>query len=336
MLLRDYRILSVALCVTVFCTPASAAPGTDATVSSSGVASLRTAPSRLRVVMALQAVGETPQAALKNLKTKREAAVAKLKALKADEGSLSFDTPRVGNSADANSPVGLLIGRTIVETTPGGIRTYSAPTPALSPNWAPVMPTAPGRGTPVKKLPTLYTARVVLRTEWPLLAEGPERLAAAAAEIREKVRAAKLNEEQEPMNLSAEEQELLEEAKMGMTPTQPHVFPGSPGMSSPDGPEFVYVAKFSDAQRKKALAQAFAKAKAGAADLAEAAGMKLGPIVTLSSEGAYNFNFGRMNYGEDDGLSSLKKLGDNEAVAKNMEDMEFSVVINASFRLLPP
>ena len=275
MLLRVYRILSVALCVTVFSSPASAGEGTEATVSGSGVATLRTAPSRLRMVMALQAVGESPRAVLKNLKTKCEAAVAKLKNLKADEESISFEVPRV-----------TVMGRAIATpaySSPALMPVAPTPYPAPPDTYTPVpVPTRVTPGKPAKKLPTLHTAMTVLRAEWPLADEGPEWLAATVADIQEKVRTADLGSKKTKQNLSAEERELLEEAQMGMTPIPPYI--PSPSMhSSLTGPEFVYVAKFSDAQRKKALAEAFAKAKSEAAELAAAAGMRLGPLFSLSS-----------------------------------------------------
>ena len=53
---------------------------------------------------------------------------------------------------------------------------------------------------------------------------------------------------------------------------------------------FVYVAVLSHKQRKTMLADAFAAAKKNAAELAEAAGMKLGALVTLQG----NFSNSRL------------------------------------------
>ena len=63
-------------------------------------------------------------------------------------------------------------------------------------------------------------------------------------------------------------------------PVDPSVPTVQPAGTRPQ-PMFVYVAVLSDKQRKTMLADAFAAAKRNAAELAEAAGMKLGAIADL-------------------------------------------------------
>jgi hypothetical protein len=58
--------------------------------------------------------------------------------------------------------------------------------------------------------------------------------------------------------------------------------------TAPGEPRFVYVCKISDADEKKALAEAFAKAKAHAAELSRAAGAELGALRSLSGNQSGN------------------------------------------------
>jgi hypothetical protein len=61
----------------------------------------------------------------------------------------------------------------------------------------------------------------------------------------------------------------------------PYLSPGSGPV--PPGPQLLYVARISPAQREAAIAEAFVKAKTTAAELAKAAGGQRGPIVQISS-----------------------------------------------------
>ena len=63
---------------------------------------------------------------------------------------------------------------------------------------------------------------------------------------------------------------------------QPEPFQDGQASPPPGQPNFLYVAHISQADRDKAMAEAFGKAKAHAALLAKAAGVPLGPLCGLS------------------------------------------------------
>ncbi len=337
MLQRTFCTLLIALSSCLSAGPAAATEGSDGTVSGSATVIVRPAATRLRMQMALRAYGKTPQAAMENLKSRREAAVARLKALGADPASISFGAPWVGPAAKAASAVSPILSAPPATYAPVPADGGSAP-PLPEPSVA--LPPAP-RAKAAKR-PPLFTASTTLRAEWPLppAGEGPERLAAAAAEIQEKVGSADLASAG-PQKLSAEEQELIEEAQMGLTPPGPagQLYPAQPSSgwtTAPAGPAFVFVAALSDAQRKAALADACARAKQDAAELAEAAGMQLGPITSLNRNTMYNFSPNVFSSDEGEGPSPLKKSSEFEAVAANADGLEFSIGVSVSYRLLPP
>ncbi|MDB5324126.1 MAG: hypothetical protein JWN40_5757, partial [Phycisphaerales bacterium] len=114
----------------------------------------------------------------------------------------------------------------------------------------------------------------MVKAEWPLSAKGGEELLVAAQDLQEKVKAADLADTK---TSSLEEQETREE-RAGMDENEQGPPPGQP--------IFLYVAKISEEQRGKVLADAFKKAKANAGDLAKAAGAELGALKQLQSQAA--------------------------------------------------
>ena len=116
------------------------------------------------------------------------------------------------------------------------------------------------------QVPQTVTVTGSLTAEWPLEAKSQEQLLLLAQGIEEKIKAADLSGSQEVQKLSPEEEELAEEAKQAM---------GRYGEQPPPlgQPTFLFVAVLSKQDRQKAMAEAFKKAAAEAADLAKAAGL---------------------------------------------------------------
>ena len=117
--------------------------------------------------------------------------------------------------------------------------------------------------------------------------------------------------------------------------------------AQPDAPQFVFVAKLSKEDRKKAMADAFAKAKANATELAAAAGVELGPLVGLSG---YCSGQSSVNENEYDGSpqfgfttryrrSMVQQTGEepgtkpDEAVGSEPDTLNFAACVTASFGL---
>ncbi|MEN6449391.1 MAG: SIMPL domain-containing protein [Thermoguttaceae bacterium] len=327
------RTASCALLISLLCSmpavSAVAAERQDATLSSSGSITVRPAPTRLRMQVQLRAYGKTPAAAAENLKIHRDAAVERLKELKADPASVSFGTPRVG-PAVRTAPVAYAVP----VVTAG---TYTPAVPTLAPA------VSPSRPTRESKTPPMLIATTTLRAEWalPPAKEGSDRLAAAAAEIEQRVRAGAIDAGVKD-KLSAEEQEQLEEMQLGLAQAplsyRPHAAAPTTGWLSAGGPTFVFVAILSETQRKAALADACAQAKRDATELAAAAGMKLGPIVSLNGGTGYNVGvaYTAPYYSEDDSPSPLKKLSNSEVVATRADGLEVTVGVSVTYRLLTP
>jgi uncharacterized protein YggE len=153
----------------------------------------------------------------------------------------------------------------------------------------------------------LYAATATLTVDWPLKAETVEQAVLAGEAVRKKVQAADLMGGKAAEKLPDDEQELLDE--LGPSANLPgipstrlvpgvgpnagryvqEVFEGPSGLV----PSFLYVATISSQQRKAVLAEAFGNAKSQAAELAEAAGGKLGALQNTSGEVSNSKPLGR-------------------------------------------
>ncbi|MEN6457774.1 MAG: SIMPL domain-containing protein [Thermoguttaceae bacterium] len=323
---RVVGALLVTLCCLSFTGRMQAAEPSLATVSGTGMVSVSLTPTWLRTQIPLRAYGKTPRMAIQNLETRRKAIVARLKEQMADPKSIAFGTPRVGLATEV-SPASSYPSATPVMAP--------APSPAVSPA---IPSAAKGEKT---NTPPLFAATTTVRAQWalPSAEEGLDRIATAAAAIQDKVRLAHA-EGSGKEKLSPEEQEFLEEAEMGMAPAtsgQPGFVPPQVAFLSPVSgqPAFVFVGVLSDAQRKAALAQAYAKAKKDAAELAAAAGMQLGPIQSLNRREDYSFSQYNNSMIDNMGASLLANKSEFEAVAIHADRLEISVDVAVSFCLAP-
>jgi hypothetical protein len=173
---------------------------------------------------------------------------------------------------------------------------YTVPPPAYAPS--PV---------PAPTIAVSYVATGTLTSEWSLEANTAEQALLAGEAIRKKVLAADLVGDKAPEKAPAGEPEPpyatlggahpQSQTAVARTPAAPYApvtcdpFFGRtavPAVATPS-PTFVYVATISSQQRKAALAEAFQKAKSQAAEMAEAAGGKIGAVATVNG-GVSNFS----------------------------------------------
>jgi hypothetical protein len=223
-----------------------------AAISAGGSSLLTRKPTQLRLYMQLTAKGKTLEDALAKLKERQEAATAQLEALKADRKSIVFGVPNMSNEQSSR--------RKQVQ--------------------AMVIQQMRARGKKVPKgllNPQTVSISSTLTAHWPLKEESHEKLLLLSQRLQEKIKAADLSGSKEAEKLSAEEQEFEEEASQMTTQ-----FGMGEEQQQPNQPQFVFVAVLPKAERQKGMAQAFVKAKAQAAELAQAAGVELGPLVGLS------------------------------------------------------
>jgi len=110
---------------------------------------------------------------------------------------------------------------------------------------------------------------------------------------------------------------------------------------------FLFVARITKAEREKAMADAFVKARTQAQALAKAAGRELGPMVTLVGGGGGESELMDSPYGYEYQVYLRRLMGRraaalvggaeyDEAVAPSADAVEFRFYVRAAFQLLPP
>jgi uncharacterized protein YggE len=248
-------------------------------------------------------------------------------------------------------PPPTVVPRSTFEPTPAP-PSFAVPPPQPPVAVPPDSPTAPPiilpSPRPANKRPAqLVVASMTLTAQWPLEAAGTDEMLAAARRLEEKIIAADVTGGNTPDKLSPAEQELVEEGIVPMPagpPTLsavPYAVPqNGPYYPAPSGGEvieqraapFVYVARLTDPQRKKALADAFAQAKSRAAELAEAAGARLGPLASLSGDAS---SAGAAMYVPPSEVNAATACNENEAVSPSADGLGFTIRVYASFHLLP-
>jgi len=217
-------------------------------VTGMGMSSLKRAPDIMRLQVQISGDGKTLKEALAKLAARREACRKKLVGLGVKEDAITFDDPKV----DTTDP-----RQQMEQMMRMQMRGGRAAAPATSPAGA-----------------ARVAVGTVVKAEWPISAKGGEELLMAAQDLQDRVKAADLADTK---TSSLEEQEAREE-RAGLD--------GNEQAPPPGQPVFLYVAKVSEEQRAKVLAEAFKKAKANAADLAKAAGAELGALKQLQAQPA--------------------------------------------------
>jgi hypothetical protein len=194
----------------------------------------------------------------------------------------------------------------------------------------------------------MYSATGTLTAEWSLAATTAEQAVLAGEAIRKKALAADLAGDKAPGKASADAEESPDETHFGAPPQvqmavtrnpyacvawNPYATP--PAVASPSS-TFLYVATISSQQRKAALAEAFGKAKLQAAELAEAAGGKLGAATTVSGWVANSGCSPWPPFGVAMPATFVGMSPDgSEALAADPVAMRFCARVNATFRLDP-
>ena len=162
--------------------------------------------------------------------------------------------------------------------------------------------------------------------------------------IQDKIKAADLAGAKEAEKLSPEEEELAEEAAKMMASSSARRRRSPASRTSCSSP------CFPKEDREKAMAEAFAKAKAQAAELAKAAGVGLGPLLGVSGSctGQSNIGGNEFNeysrYGGSSPLANIRQLmaqqtgedpteTQNEAMSTDPGTLAFTCCVTATFGL---
>ncbi len=151
---------------------------------------------------------------------------------------------------------------------------------------------------------------------------------AAAWELQEAIRGAKLSGDDASAELSPEEQEMLEEAQM---------FNNSGNEQNSTEPVFIFLGQVTKEERAALMKEAFAKAVAEAGEMAESTGSKLGPLGSVRTAGnnleGFTPDYNRPNYqllaGKTQELAAagntLQMIGDSPT------ELTYTVSVSAGF-----
>ncbi len=285
------------------------------TVAGVGRVSLQRPPVALRMHIELPAKAGTLKEALAKIQQRREAALLQLEALQVDAKTVKAGNPTL-SAAESEQK------KRMEQMIAARLRNRGQKVP------------------PGLKMPQTITVSMTLTAEWTHKYDTPEQLLLRVEAIREKVKAAKLAGDQQEEKLSPEEEEIMEEmAMMSSRYDEPEIKPGEP--------VFLFVSRITDAEREKAMTDAFAKAKANAQSVAKAAGMKLGPLVSLAGGGGGQPDLGDSPYGYEYERYIRRMMGQirgpdsdeegtNEAFGPNPDAVAFTFYVQAMFGLGRP
>ncbi len=223
---------------------------TDPGVSGVGTVVVKQRPSVMRMTVQLTEKAESLKEALARLKDRTEAAVLQLEALGANKDSVKVQ------------PVELASGKT---------RQQQQMEQVLR------MRRMQGRRVPKGlEVPEVITVTANLTAEWPLDAKSSEETLAYTKDIQDRVTAADLAGMKDANDLTPEAEELDEEMQQMMESMSYGEQETPPGE-----PHFFFVATLTTKAREEAMAEAFARAKAQAEQLAKSAGIQLGSLASL-------------------------------------------------------
>jgi uncharacterized protein YggE len=265
---------------------AGAPADASAAVSGSGAVVLKRKPEILRMFVEISAKGKNLKEALDKLKDRRDAVEKRLAEIGADKDSIKIDSPKI-------PPVDPNRQRQLQQMVQMRMRE---------------------RGKRVTKKPDSakpVTVAVSVTADFPLSADDADGILLAAGGLEERIRKADLAGSKEKDEQSPEDEEIAEEAG------EMELF-GDPNAAKPGEPNFVFVAKISAEARAKALASAFEKAKIQAAQVAAAAGAKLGDLRRVSSQ---NYA-GRGAYGGFEEAYAYQQMGGGSAYRRFLMQMQ--------------
>jgi uncharacterized protein YggE len=265
---------------------------------------------RLRLQIDLLAKSKDLPDALKKLAARKAKAAKQLETLGALKDTIKFGEPRVDESQDQNQQQRMMMMRQRMASR------------------------RPGKKPPAEPAQPLKVA-LQLTAEWPLKpGDGASQLL-DARKLQDAIKAADLAGLKESEELTPEEAEEAEEAdeEMGM------MYSGQNG-PKPGEPAFLFTARIPDADREKALAEAFRNARTEATQLAKAAGIELGSLRSLQAnmsidtedndeyQQLYRSSFSRMLRGQ---LQGTEKP--SEAIGTSPGMLKYRVTVVAAFSI---
>ncbi len=280
--------------------------GSGPSVAANGSVTVKLKPSMVRLVIQLPGKGKTMEEALAQLTDRRDAARLKVAELGASKETIVTADPVSidGASSDQQRQMQRML----------------------------VQMRAQGRRVPAKPPAPSIAVQSTLSAEWQLTAKTPDELLTSTHKLEDAIRKADLGGANQPQEPTPEEQEVAEEMENA------DMYGMSEEGLKPGEPQFLYVARLSDDQRQKALADAFAKAKAEARQLATAAGAQLGDLISLSSMSSPVNDMSGNNYRQYAQMMYLQQMAnegqiENEIAGPQPGLVSFRIAVMVEFQL---
>lgn len=297
-------------------TTALAQYGDSGVVAGTGTVNIERMPEGMRMTISISAKGKDLKEALAAMKDRVEAAKTQLGTLGADKASVKVETAQLAadNPSNRQRQMEMMM---MERMRPGG-----------------------GARKPKKEEKPPVNVSTTLTATWPLKAKDAEELLLASAAIQEKIKAADLGGLKD-VKLSPEEEEAM--AEMEASGYSPY---GDEG-PKPGEPTFHFFTTINEAEREKALAEAFVKAKERAARVAKAAGVELGKLASLTETEMGMDTDDYQSYPGADryALQMLRQMqggrygeppATSEGVGVRPDKVTFRVSVHASFELKGP
>jgi uncharacterized protein YggE len=327
---RSVRIV-LATCAVAAVPLAAGAQGTRGPIiSGSASVMVPLKPTAVRMTLRLQAQDKELKQAMAKLRQQRDSVLKKLETLRPLKDTIKYVGP---------SPV---TAGSVMPTI--GTATIAYKAPVATPSWGPPTlgpPVGPATGVPAPvpgpSGPPPIVVVGAVTAEWPLQGDNIEKLLIEASELQKKIEAADLTGGKKPKKSDSDD-ESSEEDKAVPSTYAPSTAPYTPAPAiygspfatyAPGVPAWDYVARISAQQRKAAMAQAVVKAKARAAELAEAAGTGLGALESVrlaQVTGGTSWS--------DDAISTVNMYED-ETVGTDPNKLRIAVTVDVCFRIKP-
>jgi hypothetical protein len=344
---RQWIRLGAALALLLSCRYAMAQDPREkaGVVDGHGQVALRPSAKALRVQIILHEEGDDMAAVLKTLEQHGDKFRNALLAAQADKGSIKLDGPKLLSPLRATGPLEPIQqswwkgGKAKQQMPVQQMPPPNGPPQPGPPNAAPGAPASPPEAQ-FRRLP-----RIILQTqltaEWPLNAKTQPELLIEADEIVLKAHESLkglLPKEEPPdgrrrQSSKAQGDEPFDDEDEN---SPNHVF----------GPNYTFVGRVDGKQLRKAWAEAFQKAEANAAEVAQVGGRRIGDLATLSVSspggGEEEFNPFGPGISPPGGMGPRLRGAENaagdhaEVTAGDPSGLQIIVQVSTTFRLLPP
>ena len=280
-------------------------------IGSTGSATVKPKPERIRLLMWVQAQGVDAKTAITALSEHKSRVKADLEKMKAESKSIEFSSVRLSaGTGDENQERQMAYMRRMM----------------MQQN---------GDDVEMPEMPTIYTAICALKAEWPLPAGAGEAVALLPATLKQQIQKRDFAGEKNTPELDESAQERMEEMQAMMEDEYGGGFYG--GSDEGDATVIYFVATISKEERQKALKKAFAEAKEDAEELAAAGGLKLSKLESVGVYANDDFDltsYSRYGYQEQKTYpSSFLSPGKNSVFATTIDSLEKSYVVSMSHSL---